>query len=141
MSYIEESLSNGERIHLIFKHHWIVQAMLIGHFLLALVTLGIWLPVAIYVWLKWRSTEQGVTNRRVIFKQGILSRKTDEMRLQSIEAIAITQSVTGRLFDFGSVTVTGRGAGDVTLRWMQDPMAVKREIENAENAQEASTAA
>ena len=79
-------------------------------------------------------TEQGVTNRRVIRKHGIISRKTDELRLSTIEAVFINQGILGRILGFGTVTVTGRGQGDVKLKWMADPLRVKREIENAEHA-------
>lgn len=135
MSYIRKSLSDGEEIHKVFEHHWFVKGIIGLHYLLTVLTFGLWLPVAVYVMLKWNATEQAVTNKRVIVKTGIVSTKTDEMRLNAIEAIAINQSVAGRIFGYGVVTITGRGNGDVTLRWVQDPMAVKREIENAEHAQ------
>jgi membrane protein YdbS with pleckstrin-like domain len=133
MSYIEESLSNGEEVYQIFQHHWMVKAAIALHFILALITVGLWLIPAILVWLSWKKMEQGVTNKRVIHKHGIIARKTDEMRLKSIEAIFINQGIMGRIFGFGTVTVTGRGQGDVKLRWMADPMQVKKAIENAEH--------
>lgn len=133
MSYIQDSLSNGEEVYRLFPHHWMVRVSVAMHFLLALFTIGIWLIPAILVWLGWKNTEQGVTNKRVIRKSGIIARKTDEMRLTSIESIFIDQSILGRLFGFGTVTVTGRGQGDVKLKWMTDPLQVKKEIENAEH--------
>lgn len=57
------------------------------------------------------------------------------MRLTSIESIFITQGIIGRIFGFGTVTITGRGQGDVKLTWMTDPMNVKKEIENLEHDQ------
>lgn len=132
MSYIETSLSKGEQIVTVFPHHGFVRALIVVNFVLSLATLGLWLPVAIWFWLKWRTTEQGVTSKRVIYKSGILSRHTDELRLNAIESIHIQQSLWGRLFGFGQVTVTGRGAGDVVLRWMSQPLEVKKIIESAE---------
>lgn len=132
MPYIEESLSKGEQIYQIFPHHWMVKVVIAIHFIFGVITAGIWLIPAIYIWLSWRFTEQGVTNKRVIFKHGIISRKTDEMRLTSIESIIINQSVLGRILGYGTVVITGRGAGDVVLQWMTDPMRVKREIESAD---------
>ncbi len=133
MSYIEESLSKGEEIYQIFKHHWMVKFTIAIHFVFAFLTLGIWLIPAILVWLAWRNTEQGVTNKRVIYKHGIISRKTDEMRLNAIESVMINQGISGRMLGYGTVTVTGRGIGDVAMKWMDDPMRVKREIENADD--------
>ncbi len=132
MSYIEQSLAKGESIYKKFEHHWFIKVALVFHFTLGLLTAGLWLIPAIYFWLSWRSMEQGVTNKRVIFKQGIISRKTDEMRLNAIEAIEIQQGILGRIFNFGSVRVTGRGLGDVVIKWIADPMEVKRNIENAD---------
>ncbi|VXC83198.1 PH domain-containing protein [Pseudomonas sp. 9Ag] len=132
MTYIEQSLSRGEAVKEIFKHHWIVKAVLMLHFTFALLTAGIWLIPAVLVWLSWKFTEQGVTNKRVIYKHGIISRKTDEMRLNAIESIVIKQGIIGRIFGFGTVVITGRGAGDVVIKWMADPMRVKREIESAD---------
>jgi hypothetical protein len=37
------------------------------------------------------------------------------------------------MLGFGTVTVTGRGQGDVKLKWMADPLRVKREIESADH--------
>lgn len=134
MSYIEQPLSKGEQIYQIFPHHWFVKVVIVIHFIFALFTLGICLIPAILIWLSWRNTEQGVTNKRVICKHGIISRKTDEMRVSAIESVFINQGIFGRIFGFGTVTVTGRGQGDIKLKWMADPLRVKREIENAEHA-------
>ena len=134
MSYIEQSLSKGEQVYQIFPHHWFVNVVIAIHFVFAIITVGIWLIPAILIWLSWKKTEQGVTNRRIIRKHGIISRKTDELRLSAIEAVFISQGILGRILGFGTVTVTGRGQGDVKLKWMADPLRVKREIENAEHA-------
>jgi uncharacterized membrane protein YdbT with pleckstrin-like domain len=83
--------------------------------------------------LKLKFTEQGVTNKRVILKRGIISRKTEEMKLTSIETVEIDQGVWGRLFGFGTVKVTGRGISDVVYQGVDDPMAVKRQIESVSN--------
>lgn len=132
MSYIDESLSKGEEVIHLFPHHTFVKFNQVGHFIIALFTLGLWLPVAIIYWLYWKNIEQGITNKRVIHKYGIVSRKTKEMRINAIESINIKQGIIGRIFGFGTVTITGRGAGDVELKWMKDPMMVKRDIENVE---------
>ncbi len=134
MSYINDSLSNGEEVYQVFKHHWIVKLMVAVNFTLAAVSFGIWLIPAIIFWLGWKCTEQGVTNKRIITKHGIISRKTDELKLKAIESVFIRQGIIGRILGFGTVTVTGRGQGDVNLSWMADPMRVKREIENAQDA-------
>jgi uncharacterized membrane protein YdbT with pleckstrin-like domain len=77
--------------------------------------------------------EQGVTNKRVILKRGIISRKTEEVKLTSIETVEINQGIFGRIFGFGTVKVTGRGISDLIFKGIDNPMSVKREIENISN--------
>lgn len=95
MSYIDESLAPGETIVARFDLHWTAKWRLIVYLLLAIPTLGIALFAALYEWIRLRSIEQGVTNRRVIRKTGIMSRTTEELRLASIETIDLHQSAWG----------------------------------------------
>ena len=134
MGYIQDSLSNGEQVQALFKLHWFSKVPMIILIVLALPTLGITLIPAIWEWLKLRSIEQGVTNKRVILKKGIVSRQTEEMKISSIETVEIIQSVTGRIFGCGTVKVTGRGISDLQFKNMDDPMDVKRKIESVDTA-------
>ena len=130
MSYIDESLSTGEEVSARFKLHWVTRIPLALWLLLGIPTFGITLVIALYEYLRVRYIEQGVTNKRVIFKTGIISRKSEEMKLASIETVEIDQGIFGRIFGFGNVKVTGRGTSDVLFRTVADPMAVKRAIES-----------
>lgn len=131
MSYIEESLSNGESVREIFYFHWITTYLIFLGFLAAVLTLGVWLLPAILQWLTWKYTEQGVTNKRIITKYGIISRHTNEIKLTAIESVSMTQGIVARLFGYGTVKVTGRGNACLTINWVEDPVRVKRELENA----------
>ena len=131
MSYIEESLAPGETVVAIFNLHWTAKWRLIVYLLLAIPTLGIALLAAVYEWIRLRSIEQGVTNRRVIRKTGIMSRATEELRLASIETIDLHQSAWGRLFGFGDVVLTGRGESSMVFARLAAPLDAKRAIESA----------
>lgn len=133
MSYIDESLSNGEKVEALFKLHWFARVPMVLWLILAIPTLGLTLLIALYEFLRLKYTEQGVTNKRVIFKTGILSRKTEEMTLKSIETVEIEQGIFGRLFGFGDIKVTGRGLSDVVFKGLADPMSAKRQIESVSN--------
>ena len=133
MPYIEESLSAGEQIVGFFRLHWISRRWMVLWIVLAIPTVGITLTLALYEFLRLRSIEQGVTNKRVIYKKGIISRKSEEMKLNSIETVEIDQGIAGRIFGFGDVTVTGRGLSNVVFKSVDDPMAVKRQIESVSN--------
>lgn len=132
MGYIQESLSTGEAVRELFNLHWFSKIPMYIWIVLAIPTLGLTLLLAIWEWLKLRSIEQGVTNKRVIKKIGIISRKSEEMKISSIETVEIIQGVLGRLFGFGTVKVTGRGISDLIFRNIDDPMDVKRKIESVD---------
>jgi len=134
MGYIKDSLSNGEEVRELFRLHWFSKVPMVIWIILAIPTLGITLLLAIWEWLKLRSIEQGVTNKRVILKKGIISRKTEEMKISSIETVKIIQGVIGRMLGFGTVKVTGRGISDLLFKNIDDPMDVKRKIESVETA-------
>ena len=130
MGYIQDSLSDGEEVRDLFKLHWFAKIWMILWIILAIPTIGITLLFALWEWLKLRSIEQGVTNKRVILKRGIISRKTEEMKITSIETVEIIQGVMGRIFGYGDVKVTGRGISDLLFKKINDPMDVKRKIES-----------
>src|SRR5512144_668882 len=106
MAYLDESLAPGESIVARFDLHWTAKWRLIVYLLLAIPTLGIALLAALYEWLRLRSIEQGVTNRRVVRKTGIVSRETEELRLASIETIDLHQSTWVLVLCFCDVVLT-----------------------------------
>lgn len=136
MSYIEESLSAGEQIESQFKLHWFSWVPFWILILLGFITLGLAWLVALYEYLRLKFLEFGVTNKRVILKTGIISRRTEEMKLASIETVEIIQGILGRVFGFGNVKVTGRGVSSLVFKNIDDPMSVKRQIESVSNPAE-----
>lgn len=130
MTYIEQSLSSGEKVEALFRFHWFVWVPMCLWILLGLITFGLTWIVALYEFLRIRFIEQGVTNKRVILKRGIISRHTEEMKLTSIETVEIDQGVFGRIFGFGTIKVTGRGTSSLAFTKVDDPMNVKRQIES-----------
>ncbi|MGH8119508.1 MAG: PH domain-containing protein, partial [Gammaproteobacteria bacterium] len=122
------SLSSGEEIGALFRFHWVTKLPMIL-WLVLLITI----PLAVWEWLKLRCTEMGVTNKRVILKTGIISRHSEEIKLSSIETVEIEQGILGRILGFGTVKVTGKGLSDLVFRKIDDPIDVKRKIENIES--------
>ena len=133
MSYIEQSQSAGERVEGLFKLHWFAWVPMVMWIILGIPTLGLTWLIALYEFLRLKFLEQGVTNKRVILKRGIISRKTEEMKLTSIETVEIDQGIFGRIFGFGTVKITGRGISDFVFKGIDDPMSVKRQIESVSN--------
>jgi len=133
MSYIEQSLSTGEKVEGLFKLHWFAWIPMVIWIVLGFFTFGLTWLIAIYEYLRLKFLEQGITNKRVIFKKGIISRRTEEMKLASIETVEINQGIFGRIFGFGTVKVTGRGISDLMFKNIDDPISVKRQIESVSN--------
>ncbi len=80
------------------------------------------------------TTEIAVTTYRFVYKKGLISRDTKEVSLNKIEEITLSQSVFGRIFNFGGLTLRGTGVGVIELPNIDDPIRVRRIIENAKSA-------
>lgn len=68
-----------------------------------------------------------ITNKRVIIKTGVISRRTVELVLAKCEGIQVVQSVTGRIFGYGSIVVTTGGATNCYY-YVVNPFRFKRAI-------------
>lgn len=97
-SYVDNNLIRDEHVVFETKYHWKI-----------FFTLKAIFSVFIYPILARWSDEFVVTNKRIIIKTGIISRKTFEMNLNKIETVNVDQSIFGRMFGFGTITVIGTG--------------------------------
>jgi len=131
-TYIEASLSKNEEIQELFNMHWFSYVSIVVWVLLVPFTVGITLVPAIWRYLELRTLEQGVTNKRVIYKCGIISRKTEEVKVSSIETVEMSQSVLGRIFGYGTLKITGHGISDVVFKGIDNPLSVKKSIESVQ---------
>lgn len=91
-----------------------------------------WLLIGIYVFFarqvrKW-TTEIVVTNKRFIYKRGILSIKTDEFTANRIQAITLSQSFLGRLLNYGHLNIRGEEIGQFGLPIIADPLTFRRAL-------------
>ena len=68
-----------------------------------------------------------VTDRRVIIKTGVISRRTVELVLAKCEGIQMMQNVLGRIFGYGSIVVTTGGATNCYY-YVSNPFKFKRAI-------------
>lgn len=98
--------------------------LFVGLVLLPAFGLGLLIWLAVY--LRYISTELAITNKRVIAKSGLISRRTIELNLSKIEGIAVDQSIVGRLFDYGSLVIGGTGGSKEPIPGIADPLAFRR---------------
>jgi uncharacterized membrane protein YdbT with pleckstrin-like domain len=75
------------------------------------------------------SSEFAVTTMRVVMKVGLVAIHTDEILLQKVETIAVDQGIWGRLLRFGTLTITGTGGAREPFRYVRDPLAFRRAVQ------------
>jgi uncharacterized membrane protein YdbT with pleckstrin-like domain len=59
--------------------------------------------------IRRNATEMAVTNRRVVIKTGMASRKTIEMLLGKVESIEVSETAVGRMLGYGTIVIIGDG--------------------------------
>ncbi len=148
MGYVQDVLQPGEKVRRISSIHWIGYWPGVACLLSAVVAYwlsqtrllhGIWRYAAyalagvgvvllIQQWLRWWVTEIAVTDRRVIYKKGLIRRHTNEMNMDKVESVQIDQSILGRVLDYGDVTILGTGEGFETLRTVANPIELRNSI-------------
>lgn len=141
MSYVDKSLIPGEEIVYrasLYKlpflwlilpaavafgaavfHKWLVV-------LAALLVAGI---IWVNVWARRAAAEFAVTTKRVIIAIGAVRRRTLELMLDKVEGVGVDQSLTGRLFNFGTVTITGSGGTRESFPNIAAPLEFRRQVQ------------
>jgi uncharacterized membrane protein YdbT with pleckstrin-like domain len=89
-----------------------------------LLALASWVRAAI----RRATTELAVTDRRVIYKSGLLARHTLEMNRSKVESVDVDQSILGRIFSFGTIIVRGTGGSLEPIRLISDPLTFRSHI-------------
>ncbi|MGV7217713.1 PH domain-containing protein [Bradyrhizobium sp. UFLA05-112] len=149
--YIDEILQPGEKVLYSTNAHWIfyfpaILAWIVALILLLMsrqtVTEGLvllWLTASGLValgglywtlkgWFHRFTTETDVTNFRVVHKTGFITRKTFEMSLDKVESVDVDQSILGRIFNYGDVTIRGVGEGIEKIETIASPLAFRNSI-------------
>jgi uncharacterized membrane protein YdbT with pleckstrin-like domain len=134
-SYIEGALTPGERVlhtaHVSWWSQWV--PLLIG--VVGLVAFGLGLIALAYAYIQYKTTELAITNKRVIVKNGFISRQTTELNLAKVESIQVNQTVMGRLLDYGSLLISGGGLPQASLNGIADPLAFRKAFIQAQDGQ------
>ena len=120
MGYIEKTLVGDEKIEKHFKLHWIVYVKHILFFWLFFPI--IWLVQAVFI-------EYALTTKRVVTKEGIISRDSEEMRLVKVETVEVKQGIIGRILGYGNVHISGTGSSNVIFSTVSNPIEVKKSID------------
>ena len=77
------------------------------------------------------TTEIAITDRRLVYKRGLIARYVGEISTNRIEGVNVLQSFLGRLFGYGRVMVRGMGVGEVILPPIANPIRFRKAIDKA----------
>jgi uncharacterized membrane protein YdbT with pleckstrin-like domain len=75
------------------------------------------------------ATEVAVSNKRVLIKRGLLSRRSIEVLLPKVESIGVDESFLGRILGYGSVVVRGTGGTFETFDKIAHPNQLRRQVQ------------
>ena len=118
--YVEASLTSGENVLYETRHHWMIFFSLYALFTL-------WIGPLV----SWFSDEFAVTNKRIVAKVGVVSRRTLEMNAEKVESVNVSQTVLGRILGYGTITVIGTGGTKQPLRFISRPLDFRKAFQEA----------
>lgn len=125
-SYVESTLIPDEKVIYIAKLSlWsLLPLLLIGLLLLPMWGFGLlfWLSA----FIRYKTTELAFTNKRVIAKFGFISRQTIELNLPKVESLQVNQGILGRIFNFGTLVISGAGNPQAPIPGISNPMTFRR---------------
>jgi uncharacterized membrane protein YdbT with pleckstrin-like domain len=143
MSYVDKNLLQGEAVAYSARLHWMIFALpffiavlgavlawLAHSWYVAAVGFGLAFLTAIPRFVRYATSEFAVTNKRVIFKVGLINRHTLELVLAKLETIGVEQGILGRIFNYGTIIVTGTGGTKEPFREIADPLEFRKHVQS-----------
>ena len=150
MKDVERVLQPGETLVYLTSLHWLVYLRAIELLILAVASLigsafvsddyalalqalaallGLLALIAgLHALIRRVSTELAVTDRRVIYKAGVLRRHTMEMNRSKVETVGVDQSILGRILGYGTVIVRGTGGSFEPIPFIGEPLTFRSHI-------------
>lgn len=141
MSYVEENLVKGEQIvfrtHLYFSPLGAIFLGLLGLVFIPAGVIGLfftlcfWLA-ALQLFIKRRTSEFVVTNKRVVIKVGWLSTRTVEMNLNKIETVAVKTTFLNKRI--GDLIINGTGGGKEIFKQVENAAGFRKAVQESTDA-------
>jgi len=142
MAYVDDHLLSGEKVVYRAHQHWIiffwpVFIMLAGLAFLVIrpdiwivgaVAIGLGVIAFLWPFIKYKTSEYAVTNKRLVVKLGLIQREADETLLSKIENIQVDQDIWGRVLGYGTITITGTGGTREGFPRISAPMEFRRQV-------------
>ena len=143
MSYIENNFMAGENIIYRAKLHWVVFLWPIIWLVIAILFFsgggdtaavgGLFILIGILTgissFIKYSTSEFGITNKRVIVKVGFIRRNSLEVLLTKVEGIQVNQGILGRILGYASIVVSGTGGTKDPFHKIANPLEFRRKAQ------------
>ena|SRR3990167_1153903 len=157
MPYIRENLLSDETLIFATRPHWIIFMPAVLSFIIALLCYmygaryfmfdaEIWHGYRLYemvsmvvgavgvYWLltafiTYKTSEYGVTDKRVLMKTGWVRRTSVELFLRKLEAINVDQSIPGRLLNYGTIMIIGTGGTNDPYLYVPTPLHFRKIVQ------------
>lgn len=150
LSFIDKNLLENEVVIYRAQMHWIIFLNTFIYLLLSVLAcafnlrlaqsnqllwaislLGLLLALisGISSYIRYKTSEFAITNKRVLIKIGFIRRHSLEVLLHKVEGIGVNQSILGRVFGFGTITVTGTGGTKETFDQIAAPLEFRKQVQ------------
>ncbi|PIU51164.1 hypothetical protein COS91_05900 [Candidatus Desantisbacteria bacterium CG07_land_8_20_14_0_80_39_15] len=86
-----------------------------------------WLGIPVFI--SFKTSEFGITNKRVLFKIGFIRRNSLEILLTKIEGIQVNQGILGRILNYGTIIVRGTGGTGSPFRKIEAPLEFRKKVQ------------
>jgi len=151
MGYVERNLLQGEVVIYKARLHRIIFLLPIALAAIGLILAGYlawymsawqspsWIVASVFLFaalvialprlFRYFTSEFAVTSKRLVVKVGLVHRHTLELVLAKVETVGVDQSVPGRLFNYGTIIVTGTGGTQEHFREIADPLTFRKQVQ------------
>jgi uncharacterized membrane protein YdbT with pleckstrin-like domain len=150
LSFIDKNLLANEVVIYRAHVHWVIFLNTFLYLLLSIVACGFNLRLtepnqllwaisilglmlafisSITGYIRYKTSEFAITNKRVLIKIGFIQRHSLEVLLHKVEGIGVNQSIFGRILGFGTITVTGTGGTKETFDLIAAPLEFRKQVQ------------
>jgi uncharacterized membrane protein YdbT with pleckstrin-like domain len=159
LSFVERHLISGEAVQYQTRLHWVVMlghllaALLLDAAAVALLIfysrvrnspeahgdILLWVAIGAVVIsaivfaigaIRRNATEMALTNKRVIVKTGLATRRTLELVLGRIESIVVEEPTLGRMLGYGTVIIRGTGGTPEVFEKIAHPLEFREQVQS-----------
>lgn len=158
MYYIEHNLLENEKLIYAVRPHWVVFTSTLWSLLLAIyvgffahfsilnadlymgygigsILAAVLLLISVYWFFQalifYLNAEYGVTDKRVLIKVGWIHRESLELMLDKVEGVLVDQTILGRIFGYGVITIVGTGGTKDSYPFIPHPLRFRKSVQQA----------